>query len=287
VSGSLWRYGIVPLALFYVVFFVFPQFSFLAVSLFASTGSGQIGGSPSAANYASILRDRFFMRAVVNTLELGVATAIACLVIAVPIAYCIAHVPRVGKYLFILVMATMFSSAVAMAIGWQTLLAPNGGFNGLLLAAHAVSEPLPLSANFTSVLIGSVHSAIPIAVLGLLPVFENLPRRQLDASVGLGASQWMTFRDVIVPQTYRGALSMGLLVFAITTSAFTTPALLGGGQVALLPLAIREQLLTSFNYPKAAALAVILIVLTVIVITMTRVLLRGGDAESMTLRPAR
>ncbi len=286
-STRAWRFGIVPLAIFYVVFFVIPQLSFLAVSAFASAGPGQIGTNVTTANYTSILHDRFFLRATVNTLELGAETAIAALIVACPIAYAIAHAPRIGKVLFILIIATMFSNAVAMAIGWQTLLAPNGGLNGLLLGLHVIPAPLQLSANFASVLIGTIHSTIPIAVLGLLPVFDALPRRQLEVSVGLGASTWMTFCDIIVPQTYRGVLSMGLLVFAVTTSAFTTPALLGGGQVALLPLAIREQLLTTLDYPKAAALAAVLIAITLLVILVTRLAVKQRDGSTLALGSAR
>ena len=280
-----WRLGVLPLVVFYVLFFLLPQVSFLIVSLYRSVGPGHVGGSPSLANYASVLHDGFFLRAIVNTLELGVTTALASVTLALPIAFVITHIPRLGRYLFVLVIATMFSSAVAMAIGWQTLLAPSGGINGLLLALHLISEPLPLSANFNSVLIGTVQVSIPIAVLGLVPVFEALSRQQLEVSAGLGASVWTTLRYVIIPQAYRGTLSIALLIFAVMTSAFTTPALLGGGQVALLPLAIRQQLLTTFDYPTAAALATILIVITLVVSVATRLLLQGRD--SMGFRSSR
>jgi putative spermidine/putrescine transport system permease protein len=277
VSNPRWRLGVAPLALFYAVFFLLPQIAFLAVSVFRSTGPGQIGPAFTFENYQAILGNAFFRRAIVNTLELSTVTALGSVLLGFPIAYAIAQSPRYGKLLFALVIAIMFSSAVALALGWQTLLASSGGINGLLATLGWISEPLPLSANFTSIAIGTVHGAIPVAVIGILPACEGIPARQLEVSVGLGASRWCTFWNVIFPQTYRSVVSMALIVFAITTSIFTTPALLGGGQVALVPLAIREQLLTLFDYPKSAALATTLIVITLVIMALSHLVMRAGQ----------
>jgi putative spermidine/putrescine transport system permease protein len=273
------RVGVAPLMLFYVVFFLLPQFAFLAVSVFKSTGPGQMSGSFTLENYQAILGNAFFRRAIINTLELSAITAVGSTLLGFPIAYAIARSPRYGKYLFGMIIAVMFSSAVALALGWQTILAPSGGINGLLATLGLISDPLPMSANFTSIAIGTVHGAIPVAVIGILPACEGIAERQLEVSAGLGASQWRTFWNVIFPQTYRSVVSMALIVFAITTSIFTTPALLGGGQVALVPLAIREQLLTVFDYPKSAALATTLIVITLVIMALSHFVMRAGKVQ--------
>jgi ABC-type spermidine/putrescine transport system permease subunit I len=269
-----WRYGIAPLIIAYVVFFVFPQFTFLIVSVFKSTGPGSFDSVVTFANYRAIAGDGYFTRAIVNTLELSALTGIASVVLAFPVAYAIAHSPRYGRALFALVVGVMFSSAVALALGWQTLLGASGAFNRVLLGFGVLSSPLPVGSNFAAIAVGTVHGAIPVAVLGLLPACEAIPARQLEASIGLGASQWRTFWSVIVPQTYRSALSIALIVFATTTSVFTTPALLGGGRVALVSLAIRDQLLTVFDYPKSAALSAILIVLTLAITALAKSIIR-------------
>jgi putative spermidine/putrescine transport system permease protein len=265
-----WRMGVLPLAAFYAVFFVAPQIFFMGVSFFTSTGPGQYDAALTVTNYTSLFSDSFIYRAIVNTLQLSTCTAFCSVLIGFSLAFAIAHNRRVGRYLFMLVIATMFSSAVALALGWQALLSSNGGVNGALMAIGLLQSPLPLSSNMTSILIGMVHGAIPVSVLGLLPACEALSMAQVEAARGLGASSLRVFHQVILPQTSRALLSVFLIVFAVTTSAFTTPALLGGGRVALLPLAIREQLLVVFNYPKAAAISVILIVATIIVVLLVR-----------------
>jgi putative spermidine/putrescine transport system permease protein len=278
-NSKRWRYGIAPLVIAYLIFFVFPQFTFLLISVFRSTGPGSFGGTASLANYAAIAGDAYFTRAIVNTLELSALTGVASVMLAFPVAYAIAHSPRIGRLLFALVVGVMFSSAVALALGWQTLLGASGALNRVLLGLGVISSPLPVGSNFAAIAIGTIHGAIPIAVLGLLPACEAIPARQLEASIGLGASQWQTFWAVIVPQTYRSALSIALIVFATTTSIFTTPALLGGGRVALVSLAIRDQLLTVFDYPRSAALSAVLIVLTLAVTALARLVIRGRRAK--------
>lgn len=281
-----WRIGLGPITVFYVVFFVLPQCAFLVISLYKSTGPGQMADSLTLTNYTMIFGDAFFRRAIINTLELSGITAVGSLIIAYPLAYRISQSPRYGKYLFTLVVSVMFSSAVALALGWQALLSPNTGINGLLLALGWISEPLPLSSNFASIAIATIHGAVPIAVIGILPACEAIPKRHLEAADGLGASPWYAFHSVILPQTYKTVASMGMIVFAITTSIFTTPALLGGGQVALVPLAIREQVLTLFDYPKSAALAATLILITLVILTLSHVLLRERPKRAPRLADA-
>jgi putative spermidine/putrescine transport system permease protein len=267
-----WRTGIVPLAAFYLVFFVAPQLFFMSVSFFSSTGPGQFDTTLTLRNFSILRSDAFIYRAILNTLQLSVYTAFFSVIIGFSLAFAIAQNKKIGRYLFMLVIATMFSSAVALALGWQALLSSNGGVNGMLKAIGLLKSSLPLSSNFTSVLIGMVHGAIPVAVLGMLPSCEALSIAQIEAARGLGASNLRVFYRVVLPQTSRALLTIFLVVFAVTTSAFTTPALLSGGQVALLPLAIREQLLVVFDYPKAAALSVVLIAATLIVVLAVRML---------------
>src|SRR5665647_506616 len=101
---------------------------------------------------------------------------------------------------------------------------------------HVVSEPLSISNNFTAVVIGTVHAILPIAVIGLMPVCQQVPESQILAARSLGASDFLIFARVYLPQTVNGCVAVGLLAFAITAGAFTTPVLLGGGKVGVLSI---------------------------------------------------
>jgi putative spermidine/putrescine transport system permease protein len=64
-----------------------------------------------------------------------------------------------------------------------------------------------------------------------------------------------------------GIVSGGLIVFAWTLSAFPTPELLGGGKVKMIANVVRDLGLDSFNWPGAAAFALVALVLTLVMLT--------------------
>ena len=279
-NSGRWRLGVFPVLLAYVVFFLAPQAMFLAMSLFSMTGPGMYARPLTGSNFAAIIQQAYLRRALFNTIELAILTAVLSILLAFPLAYRIAQPGRLGRYLLALVIGVMFSSSVALALGWQTLLAPVGGINQLLTAIGFISHPLPISANFTAVVIGSVHGAIPVATLGMLPACEAIQRQQIEASIGLGASHFRTLVDIVIPQVYRSALAMLLIIFATTTSIFTTPALLGGGRVALESLAIQDQLFTLFDYPQTAAIAAVLAAVTIAVMLGAKLITRSASGRT-------
>ena len=258
--------------IFYAVFFVASQAVFLRASLYESIGPGQIGGPASIDGFSSALGDPFIRLAIFRTLQLSALTAVIASLIGLPIAYAIARSRRWGGVLFVLVVASMFSSAVARVLGWRVLLGRTGIINSVLMSIGLIDEPLVLVSNFTGVIIGTVHALMPLAIIGTIPVCESLPRPLLEAAESLGASRWRTFWQVIIPHVRRGVVGMGLVVFAVTAGAFTTPALLGGGRVAVLPILIRTQMVQAFDYASASTLAVILITIVAITVLLTLLL---------------
>jgi len=70
------------------------------------------------------------------------------------------------------------------------------------------------------------------------------------------------FWRVTLPLTLPGIVSGGLIVFAWTLSAFPTPELLGGGKVKMIANVVKDLGLDSFNWPGAAAFAMLALALT-------------------------
>lgn len=276
-----WIYGLIPIGAVYTVFFLFPMLAFLAASLFEHTGPGSFNAELTYENYANLLDNQVLHRAIFGTLNLSFITSIFGILVGFPIAHAICRGGRGGGILFIIAMATLFSSQVALAMGWQALLANGGIVNRALMASGLIESPLQLSNNYTAVVIGTVHAVLPVAILALIPVCETVSRAQMEASEGLGASRLRTFFHVMLPQTRNGLIVAGITIFAITASAFTTPALLGGGRVALLSLMIRQQLLQVFNYPRAAAISVVLVLLVGLLVITARII---GNRRVLVLR---
>ena len=260
-TRARWALGALPLLLFYGAFFLAPQLYFLRLSLYATDNVGQQVGQPGLDTIGKVLSSDFYRGAIVQTIQLCVLTMVFTLLLSYPIAYACVRSRTWGRFIFICVVAAMFSSAVARVLGWRVLLSIGGPVNEALQFLGLIDQPVQLSGNFLGVVIGTVHALLPLAAIGLMPVCEAVPREHLEAATGLGASSWRTFRRVFLPQTWTGLVSIGLLVFAVTAGAFTTPALLGGGRVAILSILIYTAASQSLDYSTAAVLSLVLFVL--------------------------
>jgi ABC-type spermidine/putrescine transport system permease subunit I len=273
-----------PLLVLYVVFFVVPQAYFLRMAFYRPGTYGDVTGPIGLGTFGDVLTSRFYLEAIWKTVELCGVCGILAVVLAYPVAYLIVRYERIGGALFILVAATMFSSAVARVLGWRVLLADGGPINEALLSIGVIGEPLSISNNFTAVVIGTVHAILPVAVIGLMPVCQAVPQDQVLAARSLGASELTTFVRVYFPQTFLGCVAIGLLSFATTAGAFTTPVLLGGGRVGVLSILMYSDATSALNYPRAAVLAVVMFVMVLVAVGISlgytsRSLRRRGAAR--------
>jgi len=88
------------------------------------------------------------------------------------------------------------------------------------------------------------------------------------AAASLGASPARVFRRVTLPLSMPGIAAGSLIVFAWTLSAFPTPELLGGGRVKMIANVVKDLGLDSFNWPGAAAFAMLALALTLALLAL-------------------
>jgi len=88
------------------------------------------------------------------------------------------------------------------------------------------------------------------------------------ASFDLGASPAHTFFFVTLPLSLPGVAAGAIMVFALSVSAYVTPALLSGGRLTVLPMLIYQQYSTVFNFNFGGALSIVLLVLTLTLVAI-------------------
>ena len=114
--------------------------------------------------------------------------------------------------------------------------------------------------------IGLVNIFMPFMVLPLMAAIERIPPSLEEAARNLGANWWQTFRRTILPLSMPGLISGCLLVYSVSISAFVTPALMGSPRERMVGQQIYDEVLVSFNWPSASALALTLVLLTLLML---------------------
>jgi putative spermidine/putrescine transport system permease protein len=250
-----------PLLAFLLVFFLYPVGQMLSLSISLEGGG--------LAHYRELLTTPLFRRVMWETLQISVLVTLLCLVLGYPVAYTLTMAPpRVANLLLILVVTPFWISILARSFTWMILLQRDGVVNQVLLGLHLVREPVSLIYNRIGVYIGMVHVLLPFMILSLYGVMRGIDTSLLRAASNLGATEWQAFRRVFFPLSLPGVAAGCLMLFVVGLGFFITPALLGGGKVTTVSMLIEAYINQALDWGLAAALSLVLLVATVLVIAL-------------------
>ena len=196
-----------------------------------------------------------------GSVVLTLAAASLSLVVGVAVAL---HLARLGErerllLAFVIALPLTFSGLI-VAYGF-ILTYGRAGFVTQLLALLGADGAVLGKALFTPVglAFASSYYLIPRVVMGLLPVFVNFDRAQLDVAQSLGASPAQAFRQVMLPQLGAPIAASFCLVAAVVFGAYGTALALVGTRLEILPLQLYSLISeTGADFPAAAALALLI-----------------------------
>jgi putative spermidine/putrescine transport system permease protein len=253
---------LLPIAAINAIGFIAPVLNLLRMSFNEATGGGGLRNTVTLANYIAFITDPFYLGLVLQSIVFSVAVTVVTLVVSYPIALFIHRADAAWKSLLtIITISPLLVSAVVRTYGWMLILGDQGIINGPLIKLGLIDQPFRLINNTTGVFIGLVEILMPYMVLALMAGFGRLDRTFEEAALSLGASRWTTFRRVVVPLTAPGIALGCLLCFVLAVSSFITPKLLGGGRVFLLATEIYDQAIILLNWPLAATMSIIVLLI--------------------------
>ncbi len=218
-------------------------------------------------NYAAIFRDAglgqtIYMEAYKTSLKYAFFTTFFCLLIGYPFAYFIARArPSVRPALLMLVMLPFWTSFLLRVYAWKGILADQGVINNALMALGLINEPVVMLYTDVSMLVGMTYVYLPFMVLPLYATLVKMDFRLLEAAHDLGASPWKAFWLITVPLSKAGIVSGAMLVFIPSVGEFVIPSLLGGAENIMIGRVVWDEMFSSNNWPRASALAVVMICL--------------------------
>jgi putative spermidine/putrescine transport system permease protein len=258
-----------PLGLFFAVFVLLPLLLLVFVSTYTDTAMTAHG----AHQYTRFLGDAFNRGVLLGTLSLGLQVTALSLLLGLPLAYAYTLVPaRWQGLLMLLIVLPLLTSAVVRTFAWVVILGRQGIINTSLLHLGWIEDPLRLLYTQGAMVIALTQIELPLMVLPLITALLNIDPNLRQASLALGAGHWRTLWQVTLPLAVPGLLAGSLLVFASSVSAFVTQTLVGGGQNILMPFYMYQQAIQANDYPFAAAIAVLLLVSVLVVVTLVNIL---------------
>lgn len=216
-----------------------------------------------ARNYTEAVADPYYRTIMATTLQISALCTGIALLAGFPAAYALARMQ--GRWKSAMVLLTVFPlmvGNVVRAAGWMTLLGNSGVVNAALRGAGITSGPLQLIYTPGAVVAGIVTVVLPYMILTLASVIEGIPRSVEDAAANLGARPFTVFRRVVLPLALPGVAAGCALVFILSMNAYATPVLLGGSQFQMMAPAVYDQFVRVTNWPFGAALAFILLAVT-------------------------
>lgn len=247
-----------PAALLVALFFVYPIFGVLKLSVHDGT-------SYTLAPLQQLYRSQLALVVLQRTFVLALSVTALCLLIGYPAAYFMAGLaPRIRAFVTYLILLPFWISILIRTYTWVVLLGREGLVNKALLALGLTDRPVQILYTGLAVHIGMVQVLLPIVILTCLASMLDIEKDLVRAARTLGASPAQAFWKVFFPLSASGAATGGIICFILSLGFYVTPALLGGRSSAIIANLIDVQVRQTLNWGFAAVLATALLAATLI-----------------------
>ena len=214
--------------------------------------------------YGALFADPVFAASLLHSALYAGATTGLTLALGLPMAHAIATAPpRTRVLLLAAVILPFWTSFLIRIYAWIEILRPDGLLAALVRCLDpALALPAILDTP-SAVLLGMTYAYLPFAVLPIVSVLERVDPALTEAASDLGATPVGAFVHVTVPLALPGILAGALLVFVPSLGEYVIPAVLGGGSTLTVAGELWNEFFPDGDWPTAAALAVLLLVVVV------------------------
>ena len=276
-----WWVTVAPLYLFTIVFVALPIVYLIVLSFMTRAQTWGVVNEFTFDNYRKILNP-VYLNTFKESFILAVLTTLFTLVIGYPCGYFMARLEKKARSLMMLLVVIPFwTSALMRMYGWIIIFRSNGILDKLLMGLNLTASPLKLLYSYPAVLVGMIYSLLPFMILSVYSSTDKMDWSLVEASRDLGATRLQAFLTVTVKMTLPGIMSGVVLVFIPSMGLFFIADILGGGKVMLVGNLIQNQLQSGRDWPFAAALSVILMIFTSLMIWLYRKVTRVKELEGL------
>lgn len=268
-----------PVSLWMILFVTIPMLFIIFISFMTRGTFGGVEYTPSLESYQTMMEVTYF-HIIVKSLGVAAETTIACLIVGYPFAYYIARKPpATASRLITLLMIPFWTNSLMRLNAWMLIFQTNGPVNNFMMNTHMIDKPITFIFTDGLVLLGLITNYLPFAVLPMYSSIEKLQKPILEASADLGAKPSVTLLKVTLPLTFPGIFSAIILTFIPALGTYVITDMLGGGKVLYIGNIIKNQFGTIRNWPLGAAMSVLLLAVTALMIFLYSRFAKVEDME--------
>lgn len=239
-------------------FFIVPTFLVMLVSFHPADPTGAIGPGWTLETWQRLLQPSY-PSIVWRTIWVSVLASLLCLSLAVPIAYYVARLrPALRQWYLLLIILPFWTNFLIRIYAWKTLLHPEGMVKNALVWLGLVDPQAQLLYNVGAVLMVTVYSYLPFAILPLYAAAQKFDFHLLEAARDLGASKLQAFFLVFLPGISRGLLTALLVTLIPALGSYAIPDIVGGPDSELIGNKIVQRVFVDRNLPHASGISTVL-----------------------------
>lgn len=217
------------------------------------------------ANWARMFSRGFFYDGFWYTVQISATTAVVASLLAFPAAYYLAFraSPARRRLAIFMLVTPFFTSYLVRVYAWTIILAREGVIN-TVLGGIGIAPLTLLNTSFATT-IGFLTLSLPLVVMIQLFALSNVDRDLVGAAHNLGCGPVKTVFSVVIPAAKIGLIIAGVFAFVMAFGDYVSPVFLGGSSPPTLSVLIVDQAKSGNHWPRAAVVAVVMIVTLVTV----------------------
>lgn len=249
-----------PIAVWLSMFLIIP-ISIIFIYSFLTKGTyGGVVWEFSLDAYKALLNPTF-LKVSLSTLFIAAVSSLGMVALAIPTAYFMAR-SKYKSILLVLIIIPFWTNFLIRVYAWIAILGNNGFLNSFLISSGILQEHIQFLYNKGAVILVTIYTYLPFAVLPLYSTIEKFDFSLLEAAQDLGANRRQSMVKVLLPNIRAGITTAVLFTFIPAFGNYAIPQILGGKDSLMLGNIIARELTVTRNWPLASSISVILTILT-------------------------
>lgn len=256
-----------PIIIWQALFFIGPLVFMVAMSFFL-VKNYRMEEAFELKNWARMLTRGYVWDSYWYTLGMAAVSTVLASLMAFPVAFLLAFraSETVRRWAIFFLIIPFFTSYLVRTFSWYVILAESGVINGGL-GVIGLGPYTMLNTAFGTV-VGYLTLTLPLVLIIQTIALANIDRNLVQAARNLGCAPARTIWTVILPLAKTGLIVAALFCFILSFGDFVAPYYLGGSKPPTLPILIIDTTKSGQQWPRAAVVAVIMM-LTLFAIAAT------------------